>query len=74
MENLSFEDAMKDLEEVVSELESGDLTLDKSIEKFKKGIELSNYCNKLLEDAEKTVTILIEQSDGSMKEENFITE
>ena len=38
MENLSFEDAMKELENVVSELESGDLTLDKSIEKFKKGI------------------------------------
>lgn len=74
MENLSFEDAMKNLEEVVSELESGDLSLDKSIEKFKKGIELSNYCNKLLEDAEKTVSILVEQSDGSMKEENFITE
>lgn len=74
MKNLSFEDAMKELEEVVSELESGDLSLDKSIEKFKKGIELSNYCNKLLENAEKTVSILVEQSDGSMKEENFITE
>ena len=74
MENLSFEDAMKELEGVVSELESGDLTLDKSIEKFKKGIELSNYCNKLLEDAEKTVSILVEQSDGKMQEENFITE
>lgn len=74
MENLSFEDAMKELETVVSELESGDLTLDKSIEKFKKGIELSNYCNKLLEDAEKTVSILVEQSDGKMQEENFITE
>lgn len=74
MENLSFEDAMKELESVVSELESGDLTLDKSIEKFKKGVELSNYCNKLLEDAEKTVSILVEQSDGKMQEENFITE
>ena len=74
MENLSFEDAMKELEEVVSELESGDLTLDKSIEKFKKGVELSNYCNKLLEDAEKTVSILVEQSDGKMQEEKFITE
>lgn len=74
MKNLSFEEAMKDLEEIVSELESGDLSLDKSIEKFKKGIELSNHCNKLLEDAEKTVSILVEQSDGSVKEENFITE
>lgn len=74
MEKLSFEEAMKDLEDVVSELESGDLTLDKSIEKFKKGIELSDHCNKLLEDAEKTVTILVEQSNGSMQEENFIAE
>lgn len=73
MENLSFEDAIKELESIVSELETGDLTLDKSIEKFKKGVELSNYCNKLLEDAEKTVTILVEKSDG-MQEENFITE
>lgn len=73
MENLSFEDAIKELESIVSELETGDLTLDKSIEKFKKGVELSNYCNNLLEDAEKTVTILVEKSDG-MQEENFITE
>lgn len=74
MYNLSFEDAMKELENVVLELESGDLTLDKSIEKFKKGVELSNYCNKLLEDAEKTVTILVEKSDETIEEENFITE
>lgn len=73
MENLSFEDAMKELESIVSELETGDLSLDKSIEKFKKGVELSNYCNKLLENAEKTVTILVEKS-GEMVEENFVTE
>lgn len=71
MKNLSFEEAMKDLEDVVNELESGELTLDKSIEKFKKGIELSNHCNELLEDAEKTVSILIADADGNMKEEDF---
>lgn len=71
MENLSFEEAMKNLEDVVNELESGELTLDKSIEKFKKGIELSNHCNELLEDAEKTVSILIADADGNMKEEDF---
>lgn len=71
MKNLSFEEAMKDLEDVVNELESGELTLDKSIEKFKKGIELSNHCNELLEDAEKTVSILIADADGNMNEEDF---
>ena len=71
MKNLSFEEAMKDLEDVVNELESGELTLDKSIEKFKKGIELSNHCSELLEDAEKTVSILIADADGNMNEEDF---
>ncbi len=71
MENKTFEDSMTELEKIVNELESENLTLDKSVEKFQKGIELSNYCNKLLEDAEKKITILIENTDGTMKEEKF---
>ena len=59
MENKTFEDSMTELEKIVNELESENLTLDKSVEKFQKGIELSNYCNKLLEDAEKKITVLI---------------
>jgi exodeoxyribonuclease VII small subunit len=71
MENLTFEEAMKELESIVNELETGNLTLDKSVEKFQKGMELSTYCNKLLENAEKNISILIEQNDGTLKEETF---
>ena len=68
---LTFEEAIENLEKIVGDLESGELPLDKSVENFKKGMELSNYCNKLLDDAEKTISILVEQKDGSIKEENL---
>lgn len=52
----SFESAMSDLEEIVQQLERGNLPLDQSIEMFKKGIELSQYCQKELDQAEAVVT------------------
>ncbi|MBO5143317.1 MAG: exodeoxyribonuclease VII small subunit [Clostridia bacterium] len=72
--DLTFEEAIENLEKIVTELESGELPLDKSVENFKKGMELSNYCSKLLDDAEKTISILVEKQDGTMKEENFEVE
>lgn len=71
---LTFEEAMENLEKVVTELESGELSLDESVNHFQKGMELSNYCSKLLENAEKTISILVEQRDGTMQEENFEAE
>ena len=69
--DLTFEEAIENLEKIVTELENGEMPLDKSVENFKKGMELSNYCSKLLDDAEKTISILVEQNDGSVKEEKF---
>lgn len=71
---LTFEEAIENLEKIVTELEAGELPLDKSVENFKKGMELSNYCSKLLDDAEKTISVLVEQQDGTIKEENFEVE
>lgn len=71
MENLSFEEAIQELEKTVNELEAPTLTLDESVKKFEKGMELSKHCNELLEKAEKSITILLEQANGEMKEENF---
>ena len=68
-----FEDNMENLEKIVSELEKGDLNLDESISKFEEGIKISKDCNKILEDAEKKITILLEK-DGELQEENFSTE
>ena len=59
--SLKFEDLLNSLEEIVKELESGDLSLDESIEKYKKGIELSNQCKKMLEDAKSEVIKKMEE-------------
>ena len=66
----NFEDKMKQLEDIVSELEKGDMDLDTSLVKFEQGMKLSKECNKILEEAEKKITILLEK-DGEIKEENF---
>lgn len=68
----SFEEQMESLEKIVSELEKGDLNLDDSVAKFEEGIEISKECNKILEEAEKKITILVNK-DGEIKEENFET-
>ena len=54
----------------VVKLEKGDLNLDDSMAKFEEGMKLSKECSKILEDAEKKITILLEQ-DGKMEEEDF---
>ena len=69
----SFEEQMEDLEKIVGELEKGDLNLDDSVAKFEQGIKISKECNKILEEAEKKITILINK-DGEIKEEKFESE
>ncbi|MCX8129030.1 MAG: exodeoxyribonuclease VII small subunit [Clostridia bacterium] len=69
--NKSFEDAINELEEVVEKLEKGELPLDESIEVFQKGIELSKYCSKRLDEVEKKITLLVEDENGNIKEEAF---
>lgn len=70
MEDMNFEDAMKKLEQIASELEKGDLNLEESLIKFEEGMKLSKKCNEIIENAEKKITILL-QKDGEIIEENF---
>ena len=72
--NKNFEEMMKDLEQIAKELESGELNLDESVKKFEEGMEISKSCSKILEDAEKRITILIKNSNGEIVEENFSAE
>ncbi len=71
MKDLSYEESMKELEQVVRELESGELTLEDSITKFENGMKLSKHCTELLENAEKKIAILLESPDGSYTEEKL---
>lgn len=73
MEGTNFEKTMEELEKITMELEKGDLNLDDSVKKFEKGMELSKNANKILEEAEKRITILIE-NNGEIQEENFNTD
>jgi exodeoxyribonuclease VII small subunit len=67
----NFEDAIAELEKIVNELEKGELSLDDSVEMFQRGIELSKYCSKRLDDVERKITLLIEEN-GSTQEKSFI--
>ena len=66
----SFEEQIENLENIVAELEKGNLNLDDSVSKFEEGMKISKECNKILENAEKKISILINQ-DGEIKEEDF---
>lgn len=69
-EEINFEQAMEELEKIATELENGNLDLDKSVSKFEEGMKISKKCNEILENAERKITILI-QKDGELIEENF---
>lgn len=69
-EKKSFEDNMEKLEKIVTDLEKGNLNLDDSVEKFEEGMKISKECNKILEEAEKKITILLEEN-GETKEQDF---
>jgi exodeoxyribonuclease VII small subunit len=70
-QKIDFEKSMEELEKIVSDLESGTLTLDESIGAFERGIELSKLCQKKLEAAEERVKKLLEKSDGEIGLELF---
>ena len=69
----SFESSLDELEKVVKELESGDLALDRSLDLFSRGMQLSESCRRQLEDAETRVEQLI-RKQGAYQPEPFLPE
>ena len=72
--NLSYEEALKELEQIIEELEEDDLSLKDSLEKFKRGVFLYNYCNEILRNVEGEIKILIEDENGDLEEKDFYLE
>jgi len=68
-----FETAMTELEELVAQIETGNLSLEESLKQFEQGIKLSRTCQKALTEAEQRVKILTESlnDDTSDNEEDF---
>ncbi len=67
----SFETALKELEEIVRQMESGDLSLEDSVKKYETGMKTSKFCLDLLDKTEKKITLLTRDPDGRIKEEPF---
>jgi exodeoxyribonuclease VII small subunit len=61
----SFESSLKELEQIVEQLEAGDLPLEHSLELFEQGVKLSRDCQKRLDEAERKVELLLKNNDGA---------
>ncbi len=71
---LSFEDALKRLDEIVTGLEKGDVSLSDSMRLFEEGTLLIRQCSELLDSAEQQVVRLKKGADGSPEESPFLPE
>ena len=60
-ENLSFEESLAELETIVKQMELGDMPLEKALEHFERGIQLTRHSQQKLQQAEQKVQMLIEQ-------------
>lgn len=70
-QTIDLEKALSDLEELVEELESGDLPLETAMKKFEDGIKLTRNCQAALKEAEQKVEILLKNAGGEEALEDF---
>jgi len=68
----NLEKSLADLEELVEELESGDLPLEKALKKFEEGIKLTRGCQTALKEAEQKVEVLLNSAGGEDLEDFVI--
>ena len=62
-----FESALEELEQVVEQLESGELSLEDSLAAFEKGIGLVRFCNHKLSEVEKKIEMLVKDREGKLQ-------
>ncbi|NOT11815.1 MAG: exodeoxyribonuclease VII small subunit [Methylococcaceae bacterium] len=68
-----FEDSLAELEQLVTQLEQGDISLEESLKFFERGVNLTRICQKALQEAEQKVQILIDKN-GNQALEPFTDE
>lgn len=71
MSDLTFEQAMLELEETTKLLENGDVSLNESLTLFEKGIRLTRFCSETLEQAQQKIAVLTEDEAGGRKAKLF---
>jgi exodeoxyribonuclease VII small subunit len=67
----TFESAMKQLEQIVLEMETGDPPLEKALKKFEEGVKLAKFCSEQLDVTEKKITTLVKDQSGTLAEKPF---
>jgi exodeoxyribonuclease VII small subunit len=65
---LSFEESLEKLEQIVSAMESGDSSLQDLMANYAEGVQLGSNCLKVLEQAEKTMDVMVQDNAGKVKE------
>ena len=71
IKDLSFEQALSELEEIVEKLEQGDIDLEDSIDIYERGNLLKAHCEKKLESAKMKIDKIISQPDGDFSSESY---
>ena len=69
-EELSFEAAVSELEEIIENLEDKDISLDRALKEYERGVKLSKFCSNKIEQAEKKIDIIRDRK-GNIKLENY---
>ncbi len=71
MKKPNFEASLKELEEIVEQLEKGDLKLDETLAKYEMGIKIYKKCYQILETAEKKINVLLKDTAGETYTKEF---
>lgn len=69
---ISFEEALERLNEIVKALEHSDARLDDSLKLFEEGVALVKQCNDQIDQAEAKIKQLVRSSDGTLEEQDFV--
>jgi len=67
----TFEEALRELEEIVNRLEGGDLPLEEALQLFEEGVRLSRMCHTKLDEAQRRVEIVLKDENGKMTTQPF---
>ena len=70
----TFEESLAELEAIMADLESGELTLDKMMARYVKGVKALQLCRKVLDDAEKKIELLVKTKNGELETKPFPAE
>lgn len=71
MGDKGFEEALRELEDIVNRLERGDLPLEEALRLFEEGVKLSRYCHRKLDEAQKKVAVLLKDERGEIVPQPF---